>query len=175
MAAADPVFFWLVVGVMVIGVLGSAIPGVPGGWMIFLAALVYAFLTEFSVIGWVPVVIIGAIALIATVADVFVTGYGARRFGASRAGTVGGIVGGVVGGLVGSTVFGVGAIIGLPLGAVAGIYLAERWRRRALDHGEHTSVGRSVRGVTAGYLVSALVEMILGVIATGIFIIMAMP
>ncbi|MPZ54201.1 MAG: DUF456 family protein, partial [Acidimicrobiia bacterium] len=118
MPVEDPVLFWIVVAVMVLGILGSFIPGVPGGWMIFLAALVYAFLTEFEVIGWVSVLAIGLIALVATIGDIFVAGYGARRFGASRAGTLGGILGGIVGALLGSTIFGVGAILGLPVGAV---------------------------------------------------------
>ncbi|MPZ52764.1 MAG: DUF456 family protein [Acidimicrobiia bacterium] len=105
-------------------------------------------------------------------------GYGARRFGASRAGTLGGILGGIVGALLGSTIFGVGAILGLPVGAVVGVYLAESRSARRREKSEilnERSVGKSVKGVFAGYLFSALVEVALGTIATLIFVFTAWP
>ncbi|MPZ71538.1 MAG: DUF456 family protein, partial [Actinobacteria bacterium] len=76
MPAEDPVLFWIVVAVMIVGIAGSVIPGIPGVWMIFLVALIYGFLTEFDVIGWIPLAAIGLIAVVGTVGDIFVTGYG---------------------------------------------------------------------------------------------------
>src|ERR671926_30294 len=90
---------------MVVGLLGSVLPGLPGVPLIFLSA---------------------AIAL---VADFVATSYGARRFGASNWGTVGGAVGGIAGALVGFLFLGIGSLFGLILGTMAGVFLGEYLKR----------------------------------------------
>src|SRR3712207_2807854 len=82
--------------VMLVGLVGSALPGLPGVPLIFLSALVYAIATGFDVVGWPVITLLGVLAAIALVADFVATTYGARRFGASNWGTVGGAVGGIL-------------------------------------------------------------------------------
>src|SRR3954468_10347616 len=101
---------------MLFGLLGSVLPGLPSVPLIFFAALVYAYLTGFEVVGGGILVLLGVFALIAFVSDFLVTSYGARRFGASNWATVGGALGGLVGALVGTLILGIGAILGLLLG-----------------------------------------------------------
>src|SRR5829696_5764745 len=114
---------------MVVGLLGSVLPGLPGVTLIFLSALVYAIITDFRTVGAAILVVLFMFAAIAFVADFVATSYGARRFGASNWGTVGGAVGGIVGALVGLLFLGIGSLFGLILGTIAGVFLGEYLRR----------------------------------------------
>src|SRR5919107_281930 len=86
---------------MFVGLLGSVLPGLPGVTLIFLSALVYTILTDFRTVGAAILVVLFISAAIALVADFVATSYGARRFGASNWGTVGGAIGGIPGALIG--------------------------------------------------------------------------
>ena len=70
---------------MLLGVLGSILPGLPGVPLIFASALVYAYATDFEFVGGWVIILLGLFALLAFVADFLGTAYGARRFGAMPA------------------------------------------------------------------------------------------
>ena len=74
----------LTFALMVVGLLGSVRPGLPGVTLIFLSALLYAILTDFRTIGVVILVVLFVFAAIALVADFVATSYGARRFEAGN-------------------------------------------------------------------------------------------
>lgn len=172
------VLFFLTVAAVAIGLVGSIIPGVPGVPLIFVSALVYSYLTDFEVIGVGVLVLLGVFAALAVVADLLGTVYGARRFGASGYGTIGGAVGGLVGTLLGALVFGVGAIFGLILGSVAGVFAGEYLKRnrerssgpeqrprveRSSEQGSDWGrISRAAGGVFVGYLLSAVAQGALG-------------
>ncbi len=163
---------------MGIGLLGSALPGLPGVPLIFLSALVYAILTNFADIGWLSLVLLGLFAAIAFVADFVATTYGARRFGASNWGTMGGAIGGIVGALAGALVFGIGALFGLILGTIGGVFLGEylRRQREPASEGQESSrwdwrrASRAAGGVLVGYVASAVTQGILGVVSVVVFV-----
>src|SRR3712207_2699939 len=127
-AAVTPLLI-VTLTVMLVGLLGSALPGLPGVPLIFLSALVYAIATGFDVVGGLVIGLLGVFAAIAFVADFVATTYGARRFGASSWGTAGGAIGGIVGALVGALFLRVGAPFGLVLGALGGVFLAAHPKR----------------------------------------------
>lgn len=167
--------FFVTVAAVLVGLVGSVVPGVPGVPLIFVSALVYSYFTDFAVVGSGVLVLLGVFAALAVVADLLGTIYGARRFGASGYGTVGGAIGGLVGTLLGALVFGVGAIIGLLLGSVAGVFAGEYLKRsrtgssssgsgsrveRASERGgtDWGRVSRAAGGVFVGYLISAAAQ-----------------
>ena len=100
--ASNSVLLWVTLFVMLLGLLGSVLPSLPGVPLIFASALVYAYVTDFEVVGWWVIVLLGLFALLAFGADFLGTTYGVRRFGASNWGMVGGSVGGLVGLLIGT-------------------------------------------------------------------------
>lgn len=173
----DPLL-WVTLLVMLVGLAGSVLPGLPGVPLIFLAALVYAWVTGFEIVGTGVVALLGLLAAVALVLDFFATAYGARRFGASGWGTAGGAIGGLVGALAGALFFGVGALFGLILGTVGGVFLGEYLRRQRApstaregtrsDDWRRTS--RAAGGVLIGYAASAVVQGILGVLSVIIFV-----
>src|SRR5215217_2886508 len=82
-APNDPIL-WITLIVMLVGLAGSVLPGLPGVPLIFISALVYAIVTDFEVVGGLTIVLLGVFAAIALVLDFVATAYGARRFGASN-------------------------------------------------------------------------------------------
>ena len=185
MAANEPIL-WITLLIMLVGLLGSILPGLPGVLLIFAAAIVYAYVTDFEVVGGLILVLLGLFALLAFVADFAGTAYGARRFGASNWGTAGGAIGGLVGALAGILFFGFGALFGLLAGTIGGVLVGEhlRRRRRAPSVGEQRRV-RSVRGgrgdwqrtsraaggVLVGYLLGTVTQGVLGFVSVIVFVV----
>jgi uncharacterized protein YqgC (DUF456 family) len=162
---------------MLVGLVGSVLPGLPGVTLIFLSAAVYAFLTDFDFVGVPIVLVLFVFAAIAFVADFFATSYGARRFGASNWGTVGGAVGGLVGAMIGLLLAGIGSLFGLIFGTIGGIFLGEYLRRRRQGPGEQSPAGgdwrrttRAAGGVFVGFVASAIAQGLLGLASVVVFV-----
>src|SRR5215213_11526798 len=173
---------------MLAGLAGSVLPGLPGVPLIFISGLVYAFATDFEYVDGLTVAFLGLFAAIALVLDFVATAYGARRFGASNWGTAGGAIGGIVGALVGALFLGIGALFGLILGTIGGVFLGEylkrrkdepaaeqqgtersRVRRARTERGDWRRASRAAGGVFVGYLVSAVVQGLLGLLSVIVF------
>jgi uncharacterized protein len=163
---------------MVVGLLGSVLPGLPGVTLIFLSALVYAIITDFRTLGVAILVVLFIFAAIAFVADFVATSYGARRFGASNWGTVGGAVGGIAGALIGLLFLGIGSLFGLILGTIAGVFIGEYLRRERQGDQQETQstqadwrrASRAAGGVLVGYLASAVIQGLLGLASVVVFV-----
>ena len=162
---------------MFVGLLGSVLPGLPGVTLIFLSALVYAIITDFRTVGVAILVILFVFAAIAFVADFVATSYGARRFGASNWGTVGGAIGGIAGALIGLLFLGIGSLFGLILGTIAGVFLGEYLKRTRQGQQGPGSTGSDWRrashaagGVLVGYLASAVIQGLLGLASVIVFV-----
>jgi uncharacterized protein len=163
---------------MIVGLIGSVVPGLPGVTLIFLSALLYAILTDFQTVGAVILVVLFLFAALAFITDFVATSYGARRFGASNWGTVGGAVGGIVGALAGLLLAGIGSLFGLILGTMAGVFAGEYLRRQ--QHGDPEEqeatdadwrrASRAAGGVIVGYLASAVVQGLLGLASVIVFV-----
>jgi uncharacterized protein YqgC (DUF456 family) len=181
MEAPNEPLLWLTLVVMLVGLAGSVLPGLPGVPLIFISALVYAILTDFEYVGGLVIVLLGLFAALALAADLVGTTYGARRFGASGWGTAGGTIGGIAGALIGALFLGIGALFGLILGAIAGVFLGEYLRRRegsAATGGEARTEPRNWRrasraagGVLVGYAISAVAQGLLGLLSAIIFVV----
>jgi uncharacterized protein YqgC (DUF456 family) len=177
MDGAEGPLLALTLVLMVVGLLGSVLPGLPGVTLIFLSALVYAALTDFRTVGATILVVLFLFAAIALVADFVATSYGARRFGASNWGTAGGAIGGIAGALVGLLFLGIGSLFGLILGTIAGVFLGEYLKRRRQGQQEPGSTRSDWRrathaagGVLVGYLASAVIQGLLGLASVIVFV-----
>jgi uncharacterized protein len=184
-AANEPIL-WITLLVMLLGLLGSVLPGLPGVPLIFASALVYAYVTDFEVVGALVLILLGLFAFLAFVADFVGTAYGARRFGASNWGTAGGAVGGLFGALAGTLFFGVGALFGLLAGTIGGIFVGEYLRRRRRAPAEDAQrrvrsvrgrrrdwrrTSRAAGGVLVGYLFGTVAQGILGLLSVIVFVV----
>lgn len=135
---ATTVVFWLVIIVMVIGVLGTFLPILPGAPLIFLAALGYGFYEGFRQVTPVTMMILFILMSVTLVVDYLAGVIGAKKYGATRWGTWGSFIGGIVG-VVFFNIFGL--IIGPLAGAVTGEILSGQKPAEALRVGLGTILG----------------------------------
>lgn len=105
------VAFLIAVVVMLVGVVGTFIPALPGLPVVFLAMLGYGVLEGFREI--TPGFLVVALLVVAAtqVAEHYARAWGARRFGAGRAGAWGAVIGSIVG------------LFFMPLGLLLGPFL----------------------------------------------------
>ena len=108
--------------------------------MIFVGALIAAWIGDFAHITWVTLVVLGVLTIIGLAVDWVAQTMGAQRAGATKYGIVGSMVGTVLGLFMG--IFG---ILFMPLiGAFVGEYIGQRDLRVATNVGWATWVGMLV-------------------------------
>ncbi len=135
------IVLWIcVVALILCGVAGTVVPALPGIPMIFLGALLAAWIGDFQHITWVPLVVLGVLTVIGLAVDWVAQTMGAQRAGASKWGIMGSLVGTVAG-----LFMGIVGILFMPLvGAFIGEYIAQRDLRVAGNVGWATWVGMMV-------------------------------
>jgi hypothetical protein len=146
------VLLWLIVGtLLVLGLVGTIVPFLPGTPLIVVAALIHAMAT-----GWTPIGV-GCLAILAALAAIgYALHYVAGALGAQRAGgSAWAIVGALVGGVVG-LFFGIpGLLLGPPLGAIAGELLKGGDLTTSVRTGLATFIGM-VAGAVANFAIAVV-------------------
>jgi uncharacterized protein len=144
------IFEWIGIGIllffMAIGFVGAFIPLLPGVLLVWLAALVYATVTNFAVIGPGLFTSISLIALISGTANIWLSLLGAKAGGAAPSSLIYGFGGAVLGFFFFNLP---GAVLGYAAGILVSEYRAHRQWRLALRAG--------LAGV-AGWGISSVVE-----------------
>ena len=159
----DPIWWWLLaIALIVVGVVGTFLPVLPGAALVFGGMLLAAWIDDFQRVGWITLVILGVLTVLVFVVD-FVAGLlGAKRVGASRLALVGATVGTIVGLFFGL----VGILIAPFVGAVVGEVIA----RGRLAPAARVGLGTWI-GLAAGALAKfALVLAMVGVFVTSYLI-----
>jgi len=136
--------------VMAVGLIGTLIPLVPGLPLIWGAGLVFGIVEGFSVLGWIAFTLMTALLVAGTIAKIVLPHRRLRGRGVPTSTLVAGAILGVIG-------FFVIPIVGLLIGAVGGVLLAERSRSR-----DWTSAWASTKQVIIGYGIGAVVEVAAG-------------
>ena len=143
---------------MVMGVVGGFVPVLPGGVLIFAGILFYAWATAFRLVdGWWILVFL-LLTLASYLMDYVATVWGARRYGASKAGAIGALLGGIVGFF---TLGVVGVFIGPFLGAVLGELVGGQSLIQA---------GRAGWGTVIGLLISIFLQFVIHISMVGLFL-----
>jgi hypothetical protein len=144
-------FWWFVtIALMLTGLVGTVLPLVPGAILILVAAVVNHFTLES--VGWGTLLVLTVLAIIGQAIDLVSGAAGAKWFGATRWGAIGGIAGAVVGLFFGLP----GLLIGPLVGAVAGELLGGKG---VLPAGK--AVWGSFLGATAGLVAKAVVGLVM--------------
>ena len=135
--------------------------GLPGTWVMLAAGVGYSILVPNS-IGWVTLVGITTIAVIAEIVEFTLAGQYARKYGGSRRASWGAIIGGTIGAIVGVPIPVIGSIIGAFLGAFLGALVFEYSRGTSVEASTRVAtgalIGRAVASamkVGAGLAISA--------------------
>ena len=153
----EPTIYYAIAAVLVIvGVLGTVLPVLPGTLLVFAGLLLAAWADQFTRVGWIGMSIIGALALLAVAADLIASAMGAKRVGASPQALVGATAGGVIGILFG--------IPGMILGPFAGAVLGE-----LLARGRLAQAGKVGIGTWLGLLAAAVLKVVIAFLMIGTF------
>lgn len=143
---------------LVLGLVGTIVPVLPGAPLVWLSALLWAWADGFVHVGWPTLVVMGVLALLAQVVDIMLTTWFGKKTGASwRSLFVAGAVA-----LVGALVW---SLPGALLGAAAGVILAETIRLG----GDVRTALRTSSGVAVGYVVALAAQLALVILMLVVF------
>ncbi len=147
---------WLVLLACLVGIVGTIVPVLPGSVLVGGAIVVWAAV-EGGATAWVTAVLACAILAVGYVLTILIPG---RRM--SAAGIPNRTL--VVGGVLGIAGFFVVPVVGLPLGFVLGVYLAERVRLA-----DHAAAWPSTVTAMKGTGLSVLIGLAATVLATTVW------
>ncbi len=164
--------YWIVIALMVIGVIGAIIPGLPGSSIILTAILIWSIATKFSGID-LPLILIFIVLILSAGVEYLGIYLGAKQVGASKWSQYGAIVGMVLGfvGLTPAFLFG-GPLLGFLFGAILGAFLGEYLYRSNLEGDvRFQQAFKASIGVVLGSIVGNVIEALLAALAVALFIV----
>ncbi len=156
MSVVQIIGFSLALLVMLVGVLGSVIPGVPGTPVVLLAAVGHRLC--FGAAGannWV-LLVLGLLTLVSLLIEWLAGVVGTRKFGGTWRGMVGALVGGVAGMFF--------SLPGIILGPIIGAVVFELAGGCGMDQ-----AARAGAGTLVGWLVGSAAKVAIGVVMIGLF------
>lgn len=160
------ILYWFLIAVMVVGIIGGFVPGIPGPTMILAAIVVWGLaIQNFLPIAW-PLGIAIVVLLFSIGIDLLASQWGAKKAGASKWGQIGAIVGMFLGffGLLPALPFGgplLGLLLGPLLGAIVGEFLYTQNFAKSVKAGVGIVVGSVVGNIVQGVLAIAPVVVFL--------------
>lgn len=147
----------LAILLIIIGMIGSLVPVLPGTVLVFGGMVLAAWADGFTRVGIPTLVVLALITVVVYVID-FVAGvYGVEKTGASRRAVIGAALGTVVGLFFGLP----GLILGPFVGAVAGEYTVRR---------HFAGAGRAGAGAWLGLVLGTAAKIALNFVMLGIFL-----
>jgi len=99
--------------------------GLPGLWVMITSAVIYNILVGDTPIGWLTLVAVTVLAVIAEILEFGLAGKYARKYGGSRRASWGAIIGGTLGAILGFPLPIVGPLIGAFVGSFIGALVGE--------------------------------------------------
>src|SRR5437764_12563432 len=153
------VFWWLTaIVLMAIGLIGTVVPMIPGTTIILGAAVIHRLaLGPNGSVGWTALVALVALTLVTYAVDAAAGYVGARKFGATKWGLIGGAAGALIGLFFGL----VGLFVGPVIGAIAGELIGGK---------EIMKAGRAGWGTFLGGLAGVIAKLFIALIMILIFL-----
>ena len=130
--------------IFILGLFGSLLPIVPGTLIVWIGVITHRlWIGAENSVTWKIVIIAGLLMLIGQVADFVLGAWGARKFGASRKGTMGAFLGAFIGFFVPPP------LLWLILGPILGAVVGELAAGRTLQDGSKAGIGTVIGGILA--------------------------
>jgi uncharacterized protein len=150
------VLWVLAVVLVVVGLAGTVLPGVPGPLLVFAGLLLAAWADEFARVGLGTLTVLGLMTVVAYLVDLAATILGVRRAGASKRAVIGASIG-----LLAGLPFGLpGLLIGPFVGALAG---------ELTVRGDLKVASRAGVAAWIGFLVGSLLKLAVVFAMLGLF------
>lgn len=158
---ATHLYYAIAALLVIIGLLGTVLPALPGLPLVFGGMLLAAWAGGFQQVGVPMLVLLGVLTALSLAIDVWATALGAKRVGASRKAIVGAMLGTVAGLLFGP--------LGLLLGPFAGALAGELLHRRSVAAGHLGDAARIGFGTWIGILFGTALKLGLAFAMLGLF------
>ena len=159
---SGPALYYLIAAALVvIGLIGTVLPALPGLPLVFAGMLLAAWAGGFEQVGVATVVVLGLLTLVSLAIDFWATAHGARRVGASRLAIIGAIVGTFAGLFFGP--------IGIFVGPFAGALIGELLHGRRLDMGRLGQATKVGAGTWLGIVFAVVLKLTLAFAMIGLF------
>jgi uncharacterized protein YqgC (DUF456 family) len=153
-----PTLLWvLAIALMLAGAAGIVLPAIPGVPLMYAGMVVAAAIDDFQRIGWVTLVVLGLLTLLAVGVEFLASVMGVRYAGASRRAIWGALIGTVVGLFFG--------LPGLIFGPFAGALIGE-----FSMHGRLDRAGRVGLFTWIGMIFGTLTKIAIAFAMLGIFV-----
>jgi uncharacterized protein len=161
------IVYYLILLIILLAGLVLTVVTLPGTWLMLIAMLGYALVTRSAgTVGWKTLIALLALATTAELIDIFASGAGAKKAGASRRAAIGAVIGGVLGAIFLSFIlfFPIGTIAGACIGCFVGAGVTELLVRR--DVGQSVRVGyHAAKGRLFGIVVKIMFALVMMSIA----------
>ncbi len=141
---------------VIVGVLGSILPALPGLPLVFGGLLLAAWADGFAHVGWPTLSILGALMLFGLAVDLIASLLGAKRVGASKLAVLGAALGTVVGIFFG--------LPGLLIGPFAGAVVGELSSGSGMNQATRSGVGAWL-----GFLFGTVAKLVIACLMVGLF------
>lgn len=149
----DSIWWILTLFLMLAGLIGTVVPLLPGSVLILAGAVIHRLaLGPEASVGWGTLVVLLVFVLIAQALDLISGSMGAKYFGATRWGAIGGIIGALV-----------GLFFGLPgifLGPLLGVLIGELLGGKGILPAGKSTWG-SLLGTTAGIAAKLTIALVM--------------
>ncbi len=151
------ILLWVLAVILVLlGLAGTVVPGLPGGPLVLLGLVLAAAADGFAHVGWPFWTALAVLGVASVAVDLIASALGAKRFGASPRALLGATIGAVVGLFFGLP----GLLLGPFVGAVIGEYSARR---------NLVQAGRVGIGTFIGLVLGAAAKAALALAMVGVF------
>ena len=153
------IVIWIAAGALIVtGALGMVLPVLPGAPLIFLGALLAAWIEDFAYIGVWSLIGLGVLSAVAIIVDFIAGAFGVKHFGASRRAVTGATLGAILGLFFG--------IAGVLVGPFVGAVIGELSVRRDL-----AAAGRAGVGAALGLALGVAAKLSIGFAMIGIIVV----
>jgi len=132
------ILLWILAAILIVtGLAGLLLPALPGAPLLLLGLVAAAWAEDFAYVGWGTLSVLCGLAILTYVVDFAAGAFGAKRFGASGRAVAGAVLGTLLGLLFGLP----GVVFGPFVGAVAGELTVNRDLRGAGKAGIGAALG----------------------------------
>ena len=152
--------------IMLVGIIGSVVPGIPGSSLILTAIILWGIITSSFAAIKIPLIVTIVVLILSIAVELLASYLGAKKAGASKWGQIGAMVGLILGvlGFLPTLPFG-GPLLGILLGPLVGAIIAELIYQKQLWPAVKAGIG-----IIVGSLIGNFIQGLLAIAAVVVFL-----